>query len=351
MVCSTYKNNKRVSLQVALDNIRATYVDCYEFKLKELQYAGDNCIKIGMDTYKLMPEAWSTLCRYLAIPQDLLEKLGAGLGNLVFRALNKVGSKAKGAPDQFRFSYNRKGQIISIAPAKLVNLSNDDIVALIKEAIPSKIISQTLYANLYLTETEFELDCYSEQMNVEPRPGDGLYGGISIRHSQTGTSPTVVLGYIQRLVCTNGMTQRVCIAGKPARTKRCKLKNPKEPVINAIRDQITHAWTQLDERLAGIKDLINHKLQMNDLPEILRRKWSLNKKVADEINNAIQHDELERTYSEYDLVNALSRVATHSKNLAPRYRKQLSLAAGMLAQRHIHQCPMCGSWLNGIVQN
>ena len=58
------------------------------------------------------------------------------------------------------------------------------------------------------------------------------------------------------------------------------------------------------------------------------------------------NDELERTYTEYDLVNALSRVVTHNKSLAPRYRRQLSLAAGTLAQRHIRQCPTCGTWLS-----
>ncbi len=351
MIYSTSNNNKRVSLQDALELIQSTQVNYSSATLNELQYAGGSCVKIGMDTYELIPEAWSTLCSYFNIPKDLLERLGPGLGKLVLRSLNNTGRQAKGVPEQFRYSYNQKYQIISIAPETLVSLSNEEIVTIIKEAIPSKIMSETLYANLYLTETEFEFDCYSKEINVEPILGDILYGGISIRHSHTGTSPTVVLGYFQRLVCTNGMTQRVCIAGKPARTKRCKAKNPKEPVIDAIRDQIIHAWTQLDERLDGIKDLVNHKLQINEIPELLRRKWSLNKKVADEINYAIQHDELERTYSEYDLVNALSRVATHSNNLASRYQKHLSLAAGMLAQRHIHQCKTCGSWLTGSIEN
>jgi hypothetical protein len=136
------------------------------------------------------------------------------------------------------------------------------------------------------------------------------------------------------------------LGGKPARTKRCKAKNSKETVLLAIRGQIKHAWAQLEERLEGIKELMKHRLEVDQMPEGLRRRWSINKKVATEITIALQNDELGRTHTEYDLVNALSRVATHSRQLAPRYQRHLSLAAGMFAQRHIHQCPMCGSWLD-----
>ena len=180
---------------------------------------------------------------------------------------------------------------------------------------------------------------------AEPRPEDVLHGGITIRHSQVGQWPTVVLAYVHRLVCSNDLTQRVCLHGKPGRVRRAKAGNSPEPMLEAIRLQVGHAWEQIQDRLDGMHQLLERRYEADGLPEGLRRRWSIKRSLADQIAEELGSDELERTYTEYDLVNALSRVATHSDSLAPRYRRQLSLAAGTLAQRHIRQCPICGSWL------
>lgn len=314
--------------------------------LKELRGTRGNCVKIGMDTYELASDAWLTLCRYFDLPHDLLPQLGRSLGEFVLRCLNAGGRRARGAPEEVRFSYDDKGRILTLTPSHLMYVSNPEIVRVIEETIPADITSETLSARLSLTETAFDLDLYTEQSRIEPREGDILYGGVSVRHSQAGSFPTIVLGYIHRLVCKNGMTQRVCLAGKPARTKRSKAENAKEPVLNAIREQINGAFAQLQDRLDGIKQLTEHRLDVDELPEGLRRRWSINKEVAAEISKALHNDEFSRTYTEYDLVNALSRVETHSDQLAPRYQRYLSMAAGMFAQRHVHQCPQCGTWLS-----
>jgi len=335
----------------ALERIDNTSIGFFEAELPEMKYAGGQSVKIGMDTYEFSSQAWSTLCSYLMIPHNLPEQLGKGLGGLVFKQLNNIRRRSSGAPENTRLAYDDKGQILSVTPANLVCLSNSEIVPIIKSVLPSNIISQTLCARLQIAPTEFELNYHTEQLSTEPRKGDVLYGGISIRHSQTGAIPTVILSYIHRLVCSNGMTQRVCLNGRQARTRRCNTSNSKKAVHESVKEQIIHAWSQLHERLEGIKELTKHKLDTDRLPEALRRRWSINKKLADEIARALQSDELGRTYTEYDLVNALSRVATHNPNLAPRYRRHLSLAAGMFAQRHVHQCPTCGNWYSGEGQN
>lgn len=335
----------KLNFDTALSRIGDKAVDSFEAGLRELQYAGGTSFKIGADRYEFSPAAWETACDYLAIPTDLLAQLGQGLGGLVLKCMHGAGRRAKTAPDELRLAYDSEGKVVSVSPTKLACLSNKEVVAAIQDTWPSHISSETLsVADLRLAETDFELTCYTDQLTTEPRPGDVLCGGITIRHSQVGSSPTVVLSYVQRLVCSNGMTQRVCLQGRPSRTKRCKAENSSGRMLEAIRQQVRYAWNQLDERLEGMKKLLDHRLDGDELPEGLRRRWSINRGLAAEIAHALQSDELDRTFTEYDLVNALSRVATHSSGLAPRYRRHLSLAAGMFAQRHVHQCPMCGSW-------
>lgn len=333
------------TLEEALDQVRATRVDSFETSLRKIQYAGGHSIKIGMDTHELAPEAWTTLCEYVDLPDDLLPQLREHLGGIVFKCVKAEGRRGKNAPEVIRVTCTSQGSVLGLAPHHLVRLSNIEVVELIEQTIPANIMSEMVCAQLSLTPTAFELDFYTRQSSVEPRPGDVLYGGVSIRHSQAGCSPTVVLGYIHRLVCTNGMTQRVCLNAKPARTKRAASENARELALIAMRDQIMGAFAQLEHRLAGIKQLTEHPLDINELPETLRRRWSINRRIAAEIAVALRNDEFGRTYTEYDLVNALSRVATHNRELAPRYRHHLALAAGMFAQRRIHQCPRCGTWL------
>lgn len=336
------------TIETAFDRIKSKPLNSFEIDFKQLVYAGENRFKIDADTYEFSEQPWYTVCRHVGISDDLLQRCGQGLGKLVFDVLKKTPLSKNGKFGSIRLGCDSNGHVVALSDADLVCLSNADIVAIIKEAWPTNISSETLSAAyLDLTDIAFELNYFTTQLVVEPRKGDILYGGISIRHSQAGLFPTQILSYIYRLVCTNGMTQRICLAGKSARTKRCNAKNPKEPMLEAIREQIIHAWLQLSERLDGIKELTKHTLKIDALPETLRRRWSINREVAEEIAAAMNNDELGRTFTEYDLVNALSRVATHSTSLALRYRHHLSLAAGMFAQHHIHQCCLCGSWLNG----
>lgn len=337
-----------ISLADALHQIEETRVDSIRANLAELGYAGDTRVKIGRERHELTEPAWARFCSYLDIPPNLLPQLGGDVGETVVERLHQVRRRAKGAPERIRFTCRMDGAVVAVSSAHLACASNQEITRAIREALPKRIASETLsVTELNLSETEFELSCCTAQLKAAPRPGDTVWGGITVRHSQAGASPTTVLAYIHRLVCSNGMTQRICLHGHPARTKRPQASHSSELVQEAITRQIEQAWAQLRERLDGLKELIEHRMDGDALPETLRRRWSINRDVALEIAQALQNDELGRTYSEYDLVNALSRVATHTRSLAPRYRRYLSLIAGTLAQRHIHHCPVCGSWLDG----
>jgi len=335
-----------IALEDALNQIRNTTIDPVQCGLGQLRYAGGKRLEVGGRAHRFSDEAWEAACNYLALPSDLLPQLGQHLGSIVLKTLHGAGRKASGAPEQLRLARNGNGKIVSVAPATLATLSNQDIAAAIEGTLPSNISSQTLsVARFNLSDSEFELACHTEALVTEPRPGDVLHGGITIRHSQAGISPTVVLGYIHRRVCSNGLTQRVCLGGRPSRTKRCRAENSPARMLDAVKAQLRQAWDQLQQRLDGMRELLKHRMNGDGLPEGLRKRWSVNREVAKSIAQALQSDELGRTGTEHDLVNAISRVATHSKPLAPRYSRHLSLAAGMFAQRHVHQCPMCGTWL------
>jgi hypothetical protein len=63
------------------------------------------------------------------------------------------------------------------------------------------------------------------------------------------------------------------------------------------------------------------------------------------IEHAMYEDELEPTKKQYDIFNAISRVATHDENLTFRQRRTLSRMAGEFSQQTVHQCKTCGQWI------
>ena len=340
------KSDLEISFDTALDHIQEREVGCFEADLREVFYGGGTSVRIDGDVHECAPPAWETLCSFLDVPADLLPQLREGPGGIIMRAIHGAGRRSRTAPENLRLAHDSQGRILAMTDADLAVLSNMEVITSIRQAWPD-ISSETLsVSQLDLTDTEFELSCHTEQRAIEPRPGDVLHGGITIRHSQVGQWPTVVLAYIHRLVCSNGLTQRLCLHGRAGRVKRAKADNSPEPMLEAIRLQVSHAWEQVQGRLDGMHQLLEHRYEAEGLSEGLRRRWSIKRDLADQIAQALGNDELERTYTEYDLVNALSRVVTHNNSLAPRYRRQLSLAAGTLAQRHIRQCPTCGTWLS-----
>ena len=256
----------------AFARIRTTKVGFLETKLGGLRYVGDKTFRIDGKARELSTAAWRTICGYYGLPPDLLPTLGRGGGDLVVRCLNSAGWRAEGAPEKFHLACNTRGKIISVTRADLTCLSNGQVADAVQDALPAHISSETLsVARLDLVETEFELTCHTEQLATEPRPGDILHGGISVRHSQVGLFPTVVLSYVHRLVCSNGMTQRICLHGKPARTKRVKAGNSPERMLEAIRRQVRQAWAQLQKRLRGIAELLKHPFEAEQLSDGLRR--------------------------------------------------------------------------------
>ena len=331
----------------ALARAEARSLDLLPAKLSQFRYEGENSFSVDGRVLEFSAPAWRAACRRFVLHSDLLPQLGKGLGGLMFKGVQAHGRRAPGTHERVRLALDPEAaEVLALADDGLATLPNKDVVNAIMEAWPSSIPPETVNVAWFeLTPTSFSLDCHTDRLTAEPRAGDVLHGGISIRHSQAGSFPTTVLSYISRLACSNGMTQRICLQDRAARTRRCRGNNSPDRMIASIKRHVKGALRQLEERLeAEMAELLNHRVDMRGLPEALRRRWSINRTVAQEIACAFDEDELGRTGTELDLVNALSRVATHSSELRPRYRRQLSLAAGMYAQRHIHRCPLCGSW-------
>jgi len=116
-------------------------------------------------------------------------------------------------------------------------------------------------------------------------------------------------------------------------------------MFEQIRHLLTEAWRQLSDKLAAIKELLSQARISPDFLQQERARFSLNNRIIQLVSDAMERDELGPTNTQYDVFNALSRVATHTDSLSLRQRRTVMRLAGELGQSHVHRCSQCGTWL------
>jgi hypothetical protein len=172
--------------------------------------------------------------------------------------------------------------------------------------------------------------------------------GLQITYSVTGEAATTIESYFYRLVCENGMVHRECVSAKAARTRRLPVThaNARELQLDQVRRLAVSEWSALTAKLESLhrlnskpldvlaffrRSLERARLRLGALLALLEAAWQCEGGQA----------------TAWGAMNALTRVATHERNLPHRTRRVLAGLAGILAFRDRHVCPRCFSYLAG----
>lgn len=108
---------------------------------------------------------------------------------------------------------------------------------------------------------------------------------------------------------------------------------------------LERTWRQIDSKLRAISNLLKKERVSGGFLRQQRTRFSLSNRVLTSIEKAVDQDEMESTGTQYDLFNAISRVATHDDSFSLRQQRRLMFMAGEFSQQDVHKCPQCGSWL------
>jgi hypothetical protein len=182
-----------------------------------------------------------------------------------------------------------------------------------------------------------EVQLIFQQVSSEPRPGDIVSGGIWIRVSPIGLRAPSVEPFLLRLVCANGMVvpERLC--------KTDRRKNGSDFLQSAER-----AWRALSEVMRRLPDLAQERVDVETEIATVARDLRLSATLRRALMDALERDELGNHGTLLDVVNAVSRVATHHDRLNDAVRHRLMTAAGLLLQSE-HRCPTCRRiWLRSV---
>jgi len=237
-------------------------------------------------------------------------------------------------------------------------LKDNHLLALEYAAVLSAVIKALGEAadNLIIHRVEFddfhfEVILISPSQAIEVRRGDVVQSGLRIVHHRFGGPATVVEAFIYRLVCTNGMTRRICIREDPSSRSRARklpahFATARERQMNQISGLTERVWAGLQAKLDAFKTTNERPAHVvNLLTRFLERALLSPNKLMPSLRRAWNDEGSENTI--FAAVNALSNVATHDQEVPVRQRRALAVLAGFLAFQKDHLCDRCLSILAG----
>ena len=333
--------------------VRDKYASLRSFILstQQISLTETGLLNTGKNEFALSREASEQFARFLRIPGDFYLTLESDLRALIFNRRFKAKAVEGCIGPDIRIMLNQDHHIIGYDDPKLLKISPVALMETINSSLPKGLSAQQVeISRLHPTPTTLSFSCYSPQIESQPRVGDIVNGGIDVHHSTSGEFGTQIRCYLRRRICSNGACTHICEDQKNVRVRRLPNGNFDEgDVIQQISRLLTQAWAQLDAKLQAIKGLLNKGGLSIDFLRQQRTRFSLNNRILREIEIAMHQDELGPTHTQYDLFNAISRVASHDDSLSLRQQRRMMFMAGEFSQQNVHRCSHCGSWL--VTQN
>jgi len=304
-------------------------------------------LSTGKNQFRLTIEGSAQFARGSKIPVRFFLGLPPDLQAVLFNRLFQVNFATGSAIDDIRINLNKEQQVIGYDDPRLLKIAPSKLMGVVVSSLPQGLSTEQIrVSRLHLSATIVSFSCFSPDIKTQPRVDDIVEAGIDIHHSTTGEFGTQVRCYLRCQVCSNGASAHICQDEKQARARR--LPNGRfdeQDMLDQLRRLLVQGWAQRGEKLDAVKSLLDKPGVSIDFLRQQRAKFSLNNRVLEEIEVAMDQDELGKTGTQYDLFNAISRVASHDLALSLRQQRRMMFMAGEFSQQAVRRCPQCGSWL------
>jgi hypothetical protein len=296
-------------------------------------------LTIGGETYPFDEIAEKSLAKFLNVPLTYLKRCEPP-----FRA---------GTLNHWIEHFAEAEVMVETVGNQIVSMHAPEI-----KVIPLHQIGQMVARNFapddtvafHADDTHFHMDVVAKTYSVDvpnpdkrpfrPEVGDITYGGIRFLTYPHTTKAPAVLPYVERYVCTNGMTTEESLG-------RIVIKGNTVPeIIDAMEFQAQYWLQTMDDRLARYAHTAHETVPGNPQAFVLAlaHERKLTQGVVDEIMKTV--NQLGDDASVYDINQAITAVANMDVNYATRNKLQTlggSLAFNSAA--HTQRCRTCEQFL------
>ncbi|CAN5135274.1 hypothetical protein BH10PLA2_BH10PLA2_26490 [soil metagenome] len=324
-----------------------------QFPLSQIRVRDDRVVA-GDCEFLLPEEGLRRLCRRFQAPADYLASRTPSMrASLLEEHLAEGQRSDPKLTDSTSYLITRGEVFLDLGRSDLFTLENTAVVNAVREGITAAGgDARTLEVkNFDLREdASLSLDIVSPHLAEEVRAGDIIQAGVHVTHSQLNGEATQVLAYVNRLVCTNGLVQRQCLGQEGRRMPRARRLSTSHPEAQErqqaqVRKLVSDTWSGLHARLGAIRNLQSKRVVgvQGNLERFLRQAHLYSRSLMNRLLRAWEIEGSEATA--FGALNALTRVATHSRELPGWQRQRLARLAGIYANQDVHLCPQCFSIL------
>lgn len=285
---------------------------------------------------------WSAFCSSVDAPVSYIRRLDPDIRAAVMQRHLKRGDLGSTIT-----VVEEAGELVAFDRADLVRLKTSDVLNAVAEGLESNLADMEV-SNLRLRAASSEFQLLSiNRLKSEVVPGDVVRAGLSIVHSPVGAHPTWVEAYLERLVCSNGMLHRDHVGRQKPRTRRLPIEmaGAREMQFDQVRRLAAEAFATLEQKLSALQALRDEGVDVERLLTawLERARLSVGA-LMPRLMEAWRIEGADDTA--YGVLNAITRVATHSRDLKLHERRTIARLAGLLAFRNLHLCPRCFSFLS-----
>jgi hypothetical protein len=128
----------------------------------------------------------------------------------------------------------------------------------------------------------------------------------------------------------------------------CETDGDRRKKVLDFLQSAERVWRILSEVMRRLPDLAQERVDVEAEIVTIARDLRLSATLRRALLNALERDELGNHGTLFDVVNAVSRVATHHDRLNDAVRHRLMRTAGLILQGE-HRCPTCRRiWLRSV---
>jgi hypothetical protein len=302
---------------------------------REIRLSSEGLLLAGEQAFTLSLEARDDLARRSGIPAPFFNTIPVDLQAALFNRLFPVTLAHPAAPPELNVAVLDNRVAVALSDATLAVLPGVEVLNAVLEAASTDSNREVLDVAHFGLNGGISLSLVSPAIRAEPRVGDIVSGGIDVYHHDTGSRGCQVSSYLYRLVCRNGLLVPVCEHKEDLRIRRGGPET-RDSVLRRVRHVAGLAWADLQAKLAVLKQLVDEPV---DDPAVvlerIARDTGLNpsRKFIHELLAALSADEAGPGRTVYDMMNAISRVGTHSASRPLAWRERFE------------RCPQCRSIL------
>lgn len=229
----------------------------------DLTLTAGGVLQVGHQTFDLQKEARKDLAKVAHIPSTYFEEIDPELRAINF---NHRLSQFVGRDETLGIVSNDNA-VLRVRQLRFGQIPASQVVEALLDAAPRDTVSNEIRVVEYERDNRFDVAIVSRGLQIEPRRGDVVCGGVHLTIEENGAIQVGPESF--RLVCMNGAMARVC-AGGQHRLRRGQGRNSERKFIETLRDFGRTAWSDWEHVKRGLDEHARKPLDRSDIGHIIQ---------------------------------------------------------------------------------